>query len=68
MARTKGVCIDCGACVIHDDEAQTFGHAAPECAAFAARHASADETRVVRTEAVGAHLDAFARRVQAKKK
>jgi len=65
--RQGGVCIDCGAKVIVDDEAQTFGHADPVCAGFAARHARADEVREVKPEAVGAHLDALARRVQAQK-
>lgn len=65
--RQEGVCIHCGKKVIVDDEAQTFGHDEPVCEKFAALHANADEVRDVKPEAVGAHLDALAHRVEAKK-
>jgi hypothetical protein len=70
MSRREGKCPACGALVTVDDEAQSVVHDDPVCEPFdtAARSGSEQpEVRTVNAEAVGAHLDALRRRVEAKK-
>jgi len=70
MPRREMTCRACGARVTVDDEAQAIAHESPVCEPFtklARSGGEQPEVREVNEEAVGAHMDALKRRVEAKK-
>lgn len=66
MAREQRKCPGCGRTIVRDDEARSLAHEEPECRWFANLIAAGPphETREIQPEALGAHLDALARRTR----